>query len=294
MYEIKKIGIVKRASAWLLDAILLAVLTTGLMWIISLICDFDGQQKVLAEYQTAWQTFQEEYVPTVAEYYGFDYAVDGETGDVTVTKDGKASSLAEVMQALVDSEGGDEATKPAYDAYQLLPPAGKVTAQTNYLISLLFVMISVGLLLSYFLLEFLLPLFLKNGQTVGKKVFSIGLVRPDCVRINNIALFTRTMIGKFAVETMFPILLVYLFFFQGLGIVAIILLAALLLLNIILFFVTKNRTPIHDIFASTVAVDLQLQMIYSSEDELVESKTSAHREDVENTRSENTTEKDEL
>ena len=34
MFELRKIGIVKRLSAWFLDAILLAVLTTGFMFLI--------------------------------------------------------------------------------------------------------------------------------------------------------------------------------------------------------------------------------------------------------------------
>jgi len=50
MFELKKIGIIKRLSALLLDAVLLAVLTTGFMWIISLICNFDKQQDKLVEY----------------------------------------------------------------------------------------------------------------------------------------------------------------------------------------------------------------------------------------------------
>ena len=37
MFELRKIGIVRRASAWLLDAILLSVLAVGFMWIIPII-----------------------------------------------------------------------------------------------------------------------------------------------------------------------------------------------------------------------------------------------------------------
>ena len=44
MFELRKIGIVKRLSAWFLDAILLAVLTTGFMFLISLICNFNYEQ----------------------------------------------------------------------------------------------------------------------------------------------------------------------------------------------------------------------------------------------------------
>ena len=59
---------------------------------------------------------------------------------------------------------------------------------------------------------------------------------------------------------------------------ALILFAAIILLNIILFFATKNRTPIHDILAYTVTVDMKLQMIFASEDELNEKKALVKKE----------------
>ena len=57
------------------------------------------------------------------------------------------------------------------------------------------------------------------------------------------------------------------------------------LFNIILFFATKNRTPIHDIFAYTVATDMKLQMIFQSEEELIEKKTLRHDETVKTSKS---------
>lgn len=284
MFELNKIGIVKRASAWLLDAILLAVLATGAMWIISLITKFDAAEQLAAQYYGEWEAFGDEYLEPLANYYGFKYE-EREDGYV-ITKDGRESSASEVMQALFDSKGEDESTREAYERYLALPPADKVNLQYRYVYSLLFVMVSLGLLFAFLVLEFIVPLCLKNGQTVGKKIFGICLVRPDCVKIANIALFARTILGKYAVETMFPVLLVLLFFFGGLGVLAIVLLAALFLLNLVLFFATKNRTPIHDIFANTVAVDMKLQMIYASEEELNAEKTRLHQERVENTKEE--------
>ena len=276
MFELKKIGIVKRASAWFLDAILLAVLTTGFMFLISLCCNYEAEQARAREYFQSWEDFRTTYLKDIAPYYGFDYE-ETET-EYTITKDGDSATLDDVMKALVDSEGNDDATAEAYAQYMLLPPPQEVNKQYQYVYSLLFMMISIGLLLAYVVLEFIVPLGLKNGQTVGKKVFSIGLVRPDCVSINTLSLFARTFIGKFAIETMFPILLVFLFFFGGIGLLAVILLAALILLNAVLFFTTKNRTPIHDILASTVVIDLSLQAIYRSEDEFDEGKALAKAE----------------
>lgn len=276
MFELRKTGIVRRASASLLDVILLVVLATGFMFILSLICNYSDQEKLSTKYYNEWEGFRKTYVAEVADYYGYDYKVTG--SDYTITKNGEDSSLDALMKSLGDSKGQDAATKVAYDAYMELPSAKEVDWQYRYVYNLLFMMTSIGILLAYITLEFILPIIFKNGQTVGKKVFGICLVRPNCVKITNLSLFARTILGKYAIETMFPVLLVFLFIFGGLGILSLILLAALALLNIVLFFATKNRTPIHDIIACTVTADMRTQMIFQTEDELVEKKALAHRE----------------
>lgn len=276
MFELRKIGIVKRASAWLLDAILLMVLTTGFMFLIGLICHYQEEADLFEQYFTEWDDYRVGYIRDLASHYG--YACEEFGGEYVVTKDGEPASIDDVIAKLLASKGEEEETAEAYQKYLALPPLEK---QYRYVNSMLFMMISLGLLLSYFILEFIVPLFLKNGQTVGKKVFGICLVRPDCVRITSISLFARTVLGKFAIESMFPVLLVFLFFFAQLGLISVILLAAFLILEVVLFFATKNRTPIHDILAYTVAVDMQLQMIFDSEEELNEKKALAAKEKAE-------------
>ncbi len=281
MFELRKIGIVKRASALLLDAILLAVLTTGFMFVISLICNYRGEEQLATQYFDEWEDFRITYVEDVANYYGYVYESDGAT--YTITKDGQPTTLNNLIEELVASEGKDAAIAVAYEKYQNLPSVEKVNAQYQYVYTLLFMMVSVGLLLAYLILEFLLPLIFKNGQTIGKKIFGVGLVRLDCVKISNLALFARTIVGKFAIETMFPTLLVFLFFFGGMGVLAIILFAAITLLNVVLFFATRNKTPIHDILSGTVAIDIKLQMIFESAEELAEKKALLQKEIVKNT-----------
>lgn len=271
MFELRRISIVRRLSALLLDAILLAVLATGGIYVISLICRYGEAESLASEYYNEWETFRKDYIPQVAEYYGFTYEEDGE--NYTITKDGEAVSLYDVAEILEQSGGNDPATAEAYAAYKGLTPADKVNMQYGYVFNLLFMMVSLGILFAYLILEFILPIIFKNGQTVGKKVFDVCLVRTDCVKIGNLSLFARTFLGKYAIETMFPILLVFLFFFGGTGLVSVILLIALTILNIVLFFATKNRTPIHDLLADTAAADMKLQMIFGSEEELIQKKT---------------------
>lgn len=272
MFELKKIGFVKRASALLLDAILLAVLATGFMFIVSLICNYSAEEQKAQDYFSQWDEYRKEYVAEIAENYGFTY-VESEDGEsYTIMQGDKMSSLDAVISALANDEKRTERMEEVFAEYEKLPSVAQVNAQYEYVYNLLFMMVSVGVLLAYMILEFILPIIFKNGQTVGKKVFSIGLVRPNGVKITNLALFARTILGKYAIETMFPILLVFLFLFGGIGWLAIILFVAITLLNIIMFFATSNKTPIHDTIANTVAVDIKLQNIYESEDEIVEKK----------------------
>lgn len=291
MFEPKKIGIVKRASALLLDAILLIVLTTGFMYIISLICNFDREQEIYLQASSEWEEFTEDYGEAIAGYFGCTFEKEG---DVRVMrKDGEEHSFIEVINQFANLNGEIDYDKPnaekvaeAYNVYQTLTltPIGKLYAQNNYLFSLLFMMVSLGILLAYLCLEFILPIIFKNGQTVGKKVFGIGVVRSNCVKINILSLFARTFVGKFAIETMFPILLIFLFFIGSIGWLALVLFAAIVILNVALFFATKNRTPIHDLLAYTVVVDVRLQEIFQSEEELNAAKTLQHKDSVVNVR----------
>ena len=291
MFEPKKIGIVKRASALLLDAILLIVLTTGFMYIISLICNFDREQEIYLQASSEWEEFTEDYGEAIAGYFGCTFEKEG---DVRVMrKDGEEHSFIEVINQFANLNGEIDYDKPnaekvaeAYNVYQTLTltPIGKLYAQNNYLFSLLFMMVSLGILLAYLCLEFILPIIFKNGQTVGKKVFGIGVVRSNCVKINILSLFARTFVGKFAIETMFPILLIFLFFIGSIGWLALVLFAAIVILNVALFFATKNRTPIHDLLAYTVVVDVRLQEIFQSEEELNAAKTLQLNDSVVNVR----------
>lgn len=306
MFELKKIGLVKRASALLLDVILLLVLATGFMWLISLICRFkthvNRYSNYLEEFNDGFSAFKDEYAKDVCEHYGFVYeekveVVEDKEGTENKgksfsvkTEDGKEVSFdKDVIKKFADdkgeydSESADaERMTAAYENYSaLITPLSKANWEYELIIRFLFLMASIGFLFSYLILEFVIPIILKNGQTVGKKVFGIALVKPNCVKISILSLFSRTILGKYAIETMFPVLLVFMFFFGGMSWIALALFVAVALFNIILFFATKNHTPIHDIFAVTVAVDIKLQMIYASEEELAQKKSLAEIEKAE-------------
>ena len=68
---------------------------------------------------------------------------------------------------------------------------------------------------------------LKNGQTIGKKIFGLAVMQTDSVRVKPIAMLIRTLLGKYTIETMAPLLIIFLILFGSLGTVGLIMLAVL-------------------------------------------------------------------
>ena len=135
--------------------------------------------------------------------------------------------------------------------------------------NLMLIIVTCGILLAMLALEFGVPLLFGNGQTVGKKVFSLCVVRNDGVKLNGFQHFTRAVLGKYAVETMIPVYVVIMLM-QGQSVGLLLLLViALLLAQCILVLATRNRCPIHDLMAGTVVVDYGSQKIFKSTEDLI-------------------------
>ena len=151
----------------------------------------------------------------------------------------------------------------------------------SILINLAFLMISIGLLLSFLIFEFVLPIILKNGRTLGKKIFQIGVMQINGVKINTFALFARALLGKYAVETMVPILILGLIILGRGTVVVVIVLFAILIMQIVLIIATKTNSLIHDVLSSTVVVDMTTQLIFNSKEEMIQYKEQVHLAEVE-------------
>ena len=133
-------------------------------------------------------------------------------------------------------------------------------------------MITFGVLIAILIVEFVVPLILKNGQTVGKKMFGICLMMDNGVKIRTLPLFVRTLLGKFTIETMIPVYFLVLLYFGHINIIHILILAALLIAEIITILVTKKNALLHDLMSYTVVVDKESQMIFNTEEELIKYK----------------------
>lgn len=234
--SLQRAGMWKRISAFLFDAILLGILAVLFAFLLSSALGYDR------------------YVDTLNrcyEAYGEQYGVDFQTSlsQYDSMTDEEKQQLEEAYRAV----GQDE--EAAY-AYQMT-------------IRLTILMVSLGILLACLIWEMLIPALLKDGQTLGKKIFSLGVMRSDGVRLGGVQLFVRSILGKYTVEIMIPVLVAMMLYFGSTGLPGTLLILGLALVNGCLFLFTYAHTPIHDLLAGTVVVDLPSQRIFPTREDMI-------------------------
>ncbi len=248
MLDLQKAGIFKRFSAFLCDILIFFILTVALLLLGSTITGYDGY---LEKIDTSRTEYEEKY--------------------------GKDIIYAEDVDALTDEQ------KALYDeAEKEIRGDAELNFANDMVQNLSLVLPSISLLLSFLVLEFIVPLCFKNGQTFGKKIFGIGVMRTNGTRLTPQLLFVRSILGKYTMETMVPVfilafvLLGIISGFIGIGVVI-----AIVILNVVVMCVTKTNSTIHDLLAYTVTVDLASQRIFENDEELIEYKKKLHAEAVE-------------
>lgn len=245
MYDLQKASMFKRISAYLFDGILLSIVAVLCMLALSAVLDYDGYS---------------ETVDAAYDRYGEMYGVDLRISTSEYEKL-DAEARANTQKAL-DALNADQESRKAL----------------NMMLQLSLLIASFGILAGYGIMEFAIPLILKNGQTLGKKIFGIAVMHTSFIRISGPMLFARTILGKFAIETMVPVYILIMMFFGAIGVVgpAILILIAVLQIAVLIF--TNTNSAIHDLLSKTVTVDLMSQKIFENEDELLKWKEQMHAE----------------
>lgn len=230
-FDLQLGSMLKRISAWLLDIILLAVLATGFATIVSGVIGYDAQYEKL---RAGYVRYEEEY------------GVSFEKTTVEI----EAMTLDEqaIYRAAADAVSAD----------------AQLNKQYALLVNMQLVIITIGILLAVAILEFAVPLFLKNGQTIGKKIFSLCVIQSDQTKVRPISMAIRTFLGKYTIEIMVPVLIGYMIFNNSIGIMGVIIISLLLLLELAVMIISKTNSVIHDLLAGTVVVDIKSQMIFDN------------------------------
>lgn len=237
----------KRISAWLFDIILLAVFAVLFAFALSGTLGYnthsDAMEAAYAKYETQF----------------------GVTFDIT-------------EEAYLSMS---EAEKANYDAaYEALLADEDAMYAYGMLVNLTLLITSLGILLSVAGLEFAVPLLFKNGQTIGRRIFGVALVKPDGVKINALQLTIRVLLGKYTVGIMIPVLVFTMLMFNITGLFGTILVLGIWLAQLLCLMFTKNRTGLADLMAGTVPVDMSTQRIFASTDDRISYQKKLHAEEV--------------
>lgn len=243
IYDLQKASIWKRVSAFLFDVILWGVLAVGVALLLSSIFGYDVHTARLDE---IYQSYEGEH--------GVSFSVTAEEyADYT---DAQIAQLDKAMKALAADE-------------ELIHVSG-------ILLNLTLLITTFSILLAFVVWELIIPLILGNGQTLGKKIFGVAVMRVDGVKLAPLLLFVRTVLGKFTLETMIPVFLIIMLYFNLTGIVGIGAIVVLLLAQVILVIASHTNALLHDKLASTVVVDFASQMIFDTPEDLIEYKKRLH------------------
>jgi uncharacterized RDD family membrane protein YckC len=235
-YDIQKASMGKRISAFLFDGILTGIVIVAVIWLLSAILNYNSYSENLKK---AYETYENQY--------GINFEISQE----------EYLALSEDKRADYDA------------AYAALVADTDAMYNYNMVINLTLLMITGGILLGIMLIEFVVPMLLGNGQTLGKKIFGIALIRQDGVKLNAMQLFARTLLGKFTIETMLPVYMLVMVFFNIMGLDGLMIIAGIWIAQLILLVVTRNNQLLHDLLAGTVAVDMASQMIFKTTDDLI-------------------------
>lgn len=264
IYDVQKASVTKRFAAFLLDIILIACLAVGFMALVAVICKYDTHYKT---YTTIVTDTQKQVIEEYKTSHGVDLGISKEDYD-------KLTAQEQEKFNIVAKEAGEELNKR-------LMQNETYVKESMLVLSFTLMMTTIGIFLSVFVLEFVFPLIFKNGQTIGKKVFSIAVMHTNGVRVRPFSMFVRAILGMYVFEIMVPVLVGIMMFFNILNIIiGTCVLVAILILQIAVFISTRNTTKsfLHDLMARTVVVDLSSQMIFDSEEERLEFVKAEQRE----------------
>jgi len=247
-FDIQKANFWKRISAALFDFIIMMMVVVGIAAGFSAVFRYDYYLGIVDD-------IKNEY----CEEYGIDLDISQEDFDALTEEQKKAYEDA--------------------DAKFSVDP--RVQIGYKMVITLTVTIVTCSILLAYIILELIVPILLKHGRTLGKKIFGLAVIRTNGVRMKGQAHFIRSIIGKCTIEVLAPVYILLMFVFKMVGGVGLIVLALFALLQVFTLIYTKNtNSAIHDLISDTVVVDMASQMIFENEEELMAYKTGLHAEEV--------------
>lgn len=244
--ELQKASVWKRISAYLFDAICVGIIIAGVAWMMSSALGYDAYNDKMLERQ---KFFEEKY-----------------DTNFQMTREEFLQLSPEEQQEFEDANKAFLEDEEAIRTYSMM-------------VNLIMLNTAVSTLAGVLVVEFIVPLLLGNGQTFGKKIFGIGVMRTNGVKISPLVLFIRTILGKYTIELMLPALIMVLSLFGSLGMSGTTLVSVFLIVELAIFFVSQKHSGLHDLMARTVVIDMESQRIFDSEEEKLAYLEKMEKED---------------
>ncbi len=249
LQDLQKASLWKRFSAFLFDFIILVTLVAGIASLLSGLMGYDKHNARLDDIRMEYAT-----------KYGIQADITEEEFD----------KLTEAEKAL------------RQEASMAFAKDEEASYLYSYLFSMSLTMLSLSFLIGFLILELVVPLCLHNGQTLGKKIFGVAVMRRDWVKVSPMILFIRAILCKYTLETMIPVLFILMVYFGTLGLLqGAFVVLGILLLQIALVLSSHTRSAIHDLLSSTVTVDMATQMIFDSVEDKKAYMEKLHAEEAE-------------
>jgi len=89
-------------------------------------------------------------------------------------------------------------------------------------------------------------------------------MKTDGVKVNGVTLFIRAILGKYAIETMVPVLIILMIYWGTIGVVGPAVIFLILIVEAVVMISTRTNSLIHDLLANTVVIDAASQRIFDS------------------------------
>ena len=231
---------IKRLAAYLIDIVMVLVIFTGVMFLLSEMFDYQGVNAKLEQL----------YIDT-----GVKIADDKGVYDFCDIKNTTCEQSLKNLYAM----------DLFYELFNSIQ---------GFLIYAPIISIFVPLLI----LEFILPMIFKNGQTLGMKLFNIALISKNGIKVKPIQVFVRFLFGKFIINGIVPVLgVMYIFISDGAGITGAMLLLLYLIANFACYGVGQNKTFVPDALAGCYPIDTQEQIFFDTVEELAAAKAAEQR-----------------
>lgn len=252
MYTPKTPKLIKRLAAWFIDLILILVVATGAALMTSMIYGYDNYNDTCYQKEIQYEIYVEDPEGKVEindKKYTICYEIEG------VSKEEATQRYEELYK--------DIEYKEAY----LKRSQGQV------------IIITSAIVVSLTILEFIVPLILKHGRTIGMKFFDIGYVTDEGIDTNFKTVFVRFLFGKLVVGALIPysgimLSLMMPTYYTLVGFIAIF---GVIGINLLLLFTTPEKRGVHDFIAKCVPCDNSCQIYFKTVEELNKAKAEEKR-----------------